>query len=75
MGVIQDVNARVWVEWRRESVIIGAVDEPGPDSTTAPETESCEIGYEDLQALVSVLASSTQAGTRFIEWERARTGR
>lgn len=73
MGVIQDVNTRVWVEWRRESVIIGAMDESEPDSATAPETESCEIGYKDLQALISVLGSSTtDRDSRFLEWERKR---
>ena len=61
MGQIQDVNPRVWVEWRRESVVIGEQD------------GSCEIGYEDLQALVSVLASSVQSSdTRFVKWERGR---
>ena len=73
MGDIQDVNTWVWVDWRRESVIIGAVDEVGPDSTTAPETESCEIGYKDLQALIFVLRSSTGDRTsRFLEWKRKK---
>ena len=60
MGIIQDVNPRVWVEWRKESVVIGEQD------------GTCEIGYEDLQALIAALASSTQKDSRFIKWEIAR---
>ena len=63
MRLIQDVSARVWVEWRRESVVVCATG----------ESESCEIGYEDLQSLISVLGSSTtDHDSRFLEWERKR---
>lgn len=61
MGQIQDVTPNVYIEWRRESVVIGEQD------------GSCEIAYEDLQALVCILASSAQSSdTRFMKWERGR---
>ncbi len=68
MGLIQDVNSRVWVEWRRESVVIGTADDD-----SGANSESCELGYEDLQALISVLGSSTgDRDSRFLEWGRKK---
>ena len=69
MGQIQDVNPRVWVEWRRESVVIATSD----NSDNEAGSDCCEIEYKDLQALISALTSSvTDKDGRFLQWEIAR---
>lgn len=61
MGLIQDVTPNVFVEWNKESVVIGEQD------------GTCEIEYKDLQALIAVLASSaTSKDSRFLQWEVGR---
>jgi len=61
VGQIQDVTTRVFVEWNKESVVIGEQD------------GTCEIEYQDLQALIATLTSSvTDKDSRFLKWEEGR---